>query len=328
MFNELVDIKENNIFQFNYELMAILLKDNTSNKNIIWATDNYSSRGFGYKKKDQITIDKIIGHNGEVIKPRVRKSADEKHKRVKEKAEVFTPSWMCNCQNNLIDDSWFDKKNVFNEPTDKGWITNTNKIEFEGERDWMKYVKLVRLEISCGEAPYVVSRYDTVSGKSIELIDRIGFLDRKFRIINENVDNEDSWIDWTIRALKCTYAYDWQGDNVLLARENILYTYIDNYRYKFSKKPSSELIKKVAEIISWNVWQMDGINFIIPYSCKNDTIIEYTIFGEEIHTNECLGCKKNKYNQHNGIYSKIMNWQTNRANKFVNLFSRSGKNGK
>ena len=77
MFNELVDIKENNIFQFDYELMAILLKDNSSNKNIIWATDNYSSRGFGYKEKDQITIDKIIGNNGEVIKPRVRKSEIE-----------------------------------------------------------------------------------------------------------------------------------------------------------------------------------------------------------------------------------------------------------
>jgi len=30
------------------------------------------------------------------------------------KAEVFTPSWVCNEQNNLIDEQWFGRKNVFN----------------------------------------------------------------------------------------------------------------------------------------------------------------------------------------------------------------------
>ena len=26
---------------------------------------------------------------------------------IRGKAEVFTPSWVCNCQNNLVDDAWF-----------------------------------------------------------------------------------------------------------------------------------------------------------------------------------------------------------------------------
>ena len=30
-------------------------------------------------------------------------------------AEVFTPSWICNAQNNLIDNAWFERKDVFNK---------------------------------------------------------------------------------------------------------------------------------------------------------------------------------------------------------------------
>ena len=71
---------------------------------------------------------------------------------------------------------------------------------------------------------------------------------------------------------------------------------------------------------------MDGINFIIPYSCKNEVLInlQMNLFGEEEKSVvECIGCKKNNIHKHNGIYSKIMNWESNRANKFINLVSRS-----
>lgn len=43
-----------------------------------------------------------------------------------------------------------------------------------------------RIEISCGEAPYLVSRYDTVTGEFIELLSRIVLLDRKLRVVTEN----------------------------------------------------------------------------------------------------------------------------------------------
>lgn len=322
MFRELVDVKENNIIQFDKELLTILLKDNSSKKNIIWATDNYCIYGKGFDIKDRITIKKITGKYGYVIKPRVKKNKEEQNKRIRDKAEVFTPSWVCNCQNNLIDNSWFERNNVFNTEDNNGWITNKEKIKFPENKTWMDYIKLLRMEISCGEAPYLVSRYDTVTGKTIDLDERIGLLDRKFRVLNENVDDHDTWIEWSKEAIKSIYGYDWQGDNVLLARENILYTYSDNYKYKFHKKPHANLIKEIAKIISWNIWQMDGINYVIPYSCKNEKYIEYTIFGEDDKSNECIGCKKNNINEHNGIYCKIKNWETNRANKVINLVNR------
>lgn len=323
MFKELVDIKEDNLISFDYELLELLLKDHSRNKNIIWATDNYTRYGAGYGFFDYITPEKVTGFYGEIIKPRTKKNKDEQLKRIKDKAEVFTPSWVCNNQNNLVDEEWFGKKNVFNYTTQMSWQINEDKIKFPDTKTWQDYVKSLRLEISCGEAPYLVSRYDTVTGEKIDLKKRIGLLDRKFRVLNENVDDYDQWVYWAKEALKSIYGYDWQGDNVLLARENILYTFSDNYKFKFGKKPSVDLIKEIAYIISWNIWQMDGINFIIPCSCKNDVYVEYTIFGEEEHSIECLGCKKNSVYNHNGVYSKIMNWETNRANKFINLIKRS-----
>lgn len=323
MFRELVDIKEDNILNFDYELLSILLKDNTTHKNIIWATDNYSDNGHGFKQNDYMTVERVTGKYGQIIKPRVKKTKEEQNRRIRDKAEVFTPSWICNKQNNIIDDDWFEKKNNFNYETDNTWVTNDEKVEFPDNKTWEDYIKLLRLEISCGEAPYLVSRYDTVSGKIIEIKNRIGLLDRKFRIINENVNEYEEWVKWSKEALKSIYGYDWQGDNILLARENLLYTFSDNHKYKFGKKPGVDLIKEIAEIISWNIWQMDGINYIIPYSCKNDSYIEYTIFGEEEHKTECLGCLKKNVHKHNGTYAKIMNWKTNRTNKFINLVSRS-----
>ena len=47
--------------------------------------------------------------------PRVHKDKILQLSRSKVMAEVFTPSWICNAQNNLIDSSWFGKANVLNK---------------------------------------------------------------------------------------------------------------------------------------------------------------------------------------------------------------------
>ena len=125
-----IDIKENYIYQLDANLLAILLLDKSSGKNIIWATDNYAERGFGYQSSDQIMVDSITHRNGSVIKPRTTKSKKEQAILVRDKAEVFTPSWVCNNQNNLVDNAWFGRKNVFNTENGQTWITSTEKITF------------------------------------------------------------------------------------------------------------------------------------------------------------------------------------------------------
>ena len=319
---ETADIKENSILKLDSELLSVLLKDMSSKKNIIWATDNYSENGKGYQKTDKITVFSVTGKNGSIIKPRVEKSKTEQQIRIRDKAEVFTPSWICNKQNNLIDEQWFGKVNVFNSENEKTWKTNKNKIEFPAKdgKTWQDYVVSVRLEITCGEAPYLASRYDTVTGELIPVKDRIGILDRKLRVVNENTEIESEWKLWAKKAMQSTYGFDWQGDNVLLARENLLYTYIDNYELKFNKKPEKEELRNIAEILAWNIWQMDGLKYVIPESCHNEKIVERLLWGEEIHEESCEGCRKNNPKKHNGIYCYIMDWEKGKKVKFVDLF--------
>ena len=115
------DIQENDIFELSPELLNTLLKDHTLSADseqvyIFWATDNYAERGDGYQYADQIKIEAITGANGNIIVPRAVKSREQQRSR--EMAEVFTPSWICNKQNNLIDNAWFGREGVFNTEVD------------------------------------------------------------------------------------------------------------------------------------------------------------------------------------------------------------------
>ena len=317
-----VDIKENYIKKLNDTLLTILLKDHSSGKNIIWATDNYAMKGSAYSCQRHITVKSITGRYGNVIKPRVTKSKKEQIHRVKNKAEVFTPSWICNAQNNLIDNAWFGRKNVFNTEKDKLWKTNTKRIVFPKDKTWQDYVQANRMEISCGEAPYICSRYDTVSGKWIELNDRIGILDRKFRVINENTNTKEDWLRWVQEAYKATYGFEWQGDSLLIARENLLFTFMDYYQGRFAEMPTNEMLQETAKIISWNIFQMDGLKFVIPNSCKPVPKFKPSMFDLIEETDKeayCPGCEKGDNKQHIGIYCKVMDWQKKRAIRFIDL---------
>ena len=231
--------RKNHLFNTNIsrELCDILLYDNTSCKNLIWGTDNYKQYGAQCSRESEIKNGLRNDAPYSLIKPRFLKNKEEQQIRSKEKAEVFTPSWICNAQNNLIDNDWFESENVFNAEVENGWITNTKKIKFskKKEKSWRDYILQKRLEITCGEAPYLTSRYDSVLGVYIEPEDRIGLLDRKLRVINEQVVTEDDWIEWALIAVKNVYGYDFQGDNVFIARQNILATIMDFYMCKFDK---------------------------------------------------------------------------------------------
>jgi hypothetical protein len=322
----LIDIKESQILQYDEELLKILLVDRSSNENIIWATDNYTDLGPEYAPQAHITISSITRDDVHVIQPRVKKSKAVQEYRSKDKAEVFTPSWICNKQNNLIDNAYFGRSGVFNEETEDGWIS-TNKVEFLESENWQDYIKEKRLEITCGEAPYIVSRYDATTGELIAPLNRVGILDRKFRVIHENTEQMtfQTWFKWIKLALQSTYGYEWQGDNLLLARENILLTYIDFYQLKFNGSfPSNRSILEVAEIISWNIWQMDGIKMVIPDTCGDREMIvkdnQLSLFDEpeeRIEVVPCPGCKTNNPHIHNGIQCKIMNWYSGYKNDKV-----------
>lgn len=263
-----------------------------------------------------------------MIRARSEKPAEEQKFRSKDKAEVFTPSWVCNKQNNLIDNAWFGQENIFNSELGKGWITNKERINFHFfKKKFEDYIFDTRMEIACGEGPYLTSRYDTVTGDEILLHDRIGLIDRKLRVVIENFKSKEEWIRLAIESFKAIYGYEYQGDNLFIARENLLLTFIDYFKSTFNQDPKIELLKEIATIISYNLIQMDGLKFVVPLSCKNlksTRIVTTNLFNEEIVYGDeekiCPGCSSNNIYNHNGTYCFIMDWKKNKKVKFTELF--------
>lgn len=320
-----IDILEDGLLCSYLDILRILLKDKTTGKNILWGTKDYIQNGIGFDEHDEIQVYSITGLFATEIQPRTTKSKEIQTMRIKSKAEVFTPCWICNEQNNLVDDAWFGRKNVFNTPNGQTWIVTTEPIVFAEVKTWNKYVDSKRLEITCGEAPYLVSRYDAATGAYLPILQRIGLLDRKLRVVCENCNDESEWYKWAIRAYQSVYGYEFQGDSLLIARENLFFTFIDYYKYKFGKMPSLDKLKKIANIISWNIWQMDGLTCTVPYSCHNTKvqIKQASLFDDEVtECKPCPGCEKNDMFSHDGLYCKIRDWRDNSPLLYVSMIQR------
>ena len=127
-------------------------------------------------------------------------------------------------------------------------------------KSWQDYVDAKFLEITCGEAPYLVNRYNAVTGDPIPLAERVGLLDRKLRVVSKETSAPKDWIDFATRAVQSIYGYELQGDSLYLARLNVFETVKDYYREKFQLEPPKDFLNDIAEIISWNLWQMDGLS--------------------------------------------------------------------
>ena len=269
-----IDVLEQSIYDLDPKILALLLKDRTTKKNIIWACDSYVKEyGEAYRAECEILPhlltprDPRTGESKELIQPRTEKTKEEQKNRTRKKAEVFTPSWLCNEMNNNCDAEWFGRPNVFNTTQDKSWTPCEGKIAFPGgDKNWQKYVKTRYLEITCGEAPYLVSRYDTTTGEDLPIERRIGVLDRKLRVVNENTFTHSEWLEWVFRAYKSTYGFEFQGDNLLIARKNLYFTFLEYYYQRFGRYPSRKTINQIIEIITWNLWQMDGLKDCVPFS--------------------------------------------------------------
>lgn len=309
-----VDIRENFIMQWDPCLLQLLLVDRSSGHNIIWATNNYASRGKGYGFHDEITIERITGENGRTIRPRVKKSLKEQTFRSREKGEVFTPAWVCNFQNNVIDEEWYGESDIFNHELEKDWLPIGRRVPFPSPtgKSWKDYVKSRRLEITCGEAPYLTSRYDATTGGVIPVENRIGILDRKLRIVAENTRRKKDWYIWARQAFCSTYGYEWQGDSLLLARENLLFAYVDNFKKRWGNdaEPLMTKLRDIAEIISWNIWQMDGLKGVVPDTCHDEVSQSKDLFeNSKTVVSPCPGCSSGNIREHNGIFCVLRDWE-------------------
>lgn len=272
------DIKGQHIQDIDPKLLKLFLSDKTTKKYLRWGSDNYIGYGEEYGADQEMSPELVIRSYEFIIQPRVIKTEEEKANRTKDRAEVFTPSWVCNEQ-----------------------------------KKWKDYVDARRLEVTCGEAPYLVSRYDTVSGDKIAVKDRIGLLDRKLRVIKENAADEEEWYQWTVRAFQSCYGYDFQGDNVFLARENLLFTFIEYFQEYMNQDPNFKQINEIANIIAWNIWQMNGITMTAPFSQAEAAYKQISLF-------ELYGDGKVEEDATiNEIPCKIFDWRAKRSMEFGSI---------
>lgn len=280
--NLIIDIQSELLKIHSLGLLEKILIDRTTKSAILWATDAYREYGENYRRDKEITEQLITWNNSKIIKSRVRKELGQQSERTRQRGEVFTPLWVCEMMINYVDEG----VNVQNA-------------------NWKKYVDRKCLEITCGEAPYLVSRYDVSNGKSIPIKNRIGILDRKLQIVNENTNNEKEWLKWTIRAFQSTYGYEFQGDNLLIARVNLLLTFEEYLQARWERKPTFKEYQEILKIITWNVWQMDGLTNSLPYCKAQDEFLQMSIF--DYFSDE------NKQDEEKEVSCRIYDWRGNHS---------------
>ena len=269
----LVGIQDEILRLHSMGLLQPLLVDQTTKKHIVWATDVYRELGSEYGHNREILPNLITGQHSSVIKNRARKAMEQQSERTRKHAEVFTPLWVCKKMISYADAMWFGKTDPFLDGD-----APSKRVSFPKRRKWQRYVDAKRLEITCGEAPYLVNRYDVSSGEILPIANRHGILDRKLRVIDENTTTEAEWLKWTLRAFQATYGYEYQGDNLLIARVNLLMTFEDYLGSRWHRKPTYKEYTKYIRTITWNAWQMDGLSNCIPYSWAADEARQTSLF--------------------------------------------------
>lgn len=171
------------------------------------------------------------------VMPRYKKVASEQKSRTKSKAEVFTPVSIVKKMNDSFDAKW------------TGSDTD--------------YIKRTCLEVTCGEAPFLTTRYDAATGQDVPVKDRVGLLDRKLKHIPTDI-TPVRWAQMACEALKSTYGYEWQPDSIYLARMNLVMTVKEHYEDVFGSSPDDDTIYNWAVITSYNIIRMDGITMCLP----------------------------------------------------------------
>ena len=295
------------------KLLKKLLVDKTTKKNIMWATDAYRVLGAGYERNREMDEDLITGMHADVIKTRARKAMEQQSERTKQHAEVFTPLWVVKKMVDHADEVWFGVSDMFFKDVER-----TEKVKFPADGEgWQAYVDSRRMEITCGEAPYLATRYDVETGEAIPVERRIGILDRKLRVVTENAEGESEWLKWAYRALESTYGYEFQGDNLLIARVNVLMTFAEHLQARFERKPTEQELSHAANIIVWNVWQMDGLSGTIPY-CKAEEGVQISLF-------ELLDPEENaRAAAETQPHCMIYNWRSKQPVEYLSL--KKGRN--
>lgn len=102
---------------------------------------------------------------------------------------------------------------------------------------------------------------------------------------------------------------------MLLARENLC-SFIDYYTARMQQAPSVKLLRIIANIIAWNIWQMDIINMWSPTAA---TMKSPSLSAWDYRDLSLPGCRSNNMHRHNGVYCRVMDWRSKRSVRFIDM---------
>lgn len=297
----IINIQDDILKLHSDHLLQPLLADKSTKRNIIWATSSFDQYGAKYGRNEEIKPALITGVNSNVIKTRARRILEQQALLTKKHAEVFTPLWVCQKMNDYADAEWFGRSDAF----------SSERVDFQ-DKSWKDYVTNRRLELTMGEAPFITSRYNVETGEYIPIANRIGLLDRKLRVVSENTDSEEEWFEWVRKAYQSIYGYEYQGDSLLIARVNLLQTFIEVLEDKWNRDPKDEELKETISIIVWNCWQMDGLTGQIPFSKNNGS--------QQMDWFSLMGDEPKKTDVH--IDAMIYDWEQMKSENYTKLKER------
>lgn len=257
-----------NDFHFDqYPLSLVLdrlLMDKTTGDHILWATDRYEKHGQIYDALFEILPQTLLDINRVKIGPKALGRLTDPGSRNELDSPKTIPLWAINRVLNLQDEVWFECADVFNTETVRSWISSADRMDF-GKKRWDKYVERSILEPESEEAEFLVTRYDPETGDVLPVEKRVGALDRKLRVVCENTEREEDWIEWALYALESVYGYAFAGDAVMISRCLLLLSFADWYEAVWHKRASKRLLQDAAKKIAWNFWQMDPETGRVPY---------------------------------------------------------------
>lgn len=89
-------------------------------------------------------------------------------------------------------------------------------------------------------------------------------------------------------------------------------TYDEYLQEYWNRKPTMNELKKLINIITWNIWQMDGLKGTIPYSKAEEQYRQMTLF-------EVYGMQTEKKSENKQPLCRIYDWRGDKSLEFVSL---------
>lgn len=89
----------------------------------------------------------------------------------------------------------------------------------------------------------------------------------------------------------------------------MIMTFSEYFRERMKKEPDENTLKRFANVIAWNVWQMDGLKDTVPLGKPHEEYHQMSIFDmfeEPKQEDVALPCK-------------IRNWRSNETIVYKNL---------